>query len=426
MGLAPLLRRAASPWRGLEGLPRSVWILSAATLLNRAGTMALPFLVLYLNKGLGLPAARAGQAFIAYGLAAMVAAPLGGWLADRVGHLRVMVLSLALSGALLAGLPLLSSWPGILALTVAWSLASEAFRPASMAILTDLAPLENRKAVFALNRLAINLGMSVGPAIGGFLAVHSFKALFWLDGLTSLLAAGVILAFVRVQEVRHARGAEPGATEAPPAWKDGRFLFFILAALPVLVVFFQHEGPLPVFLVRDLGYAESFYGLLFTVNTILIVAVEVRINLGTSHWPHRWTFALGSVLYAIGFGALALTHSKTGVLATVVVWTFGEMLLLPAFSDYVAHLAPPARRGEYMGLWGLGIGVAFAFGPWLGTWMLDRTGAFTLWTTMGVLGLGSAVLLSRVRASATPGGPPAAMPSPSTGPPEARTEAPPA
>ena len=217
MGLAPLLRRAASPWRGLEGLPRSVWILSAATLLNRAGTMALPFLVLYLNKGLGLPAARAGQAFIAYGLAAMVAAPLGGWLADRVGHLRVMVLSLALSGALLAGLPLLSSWPGILALTVAWSLASEAFRPASMAILTDLAPLENRKAVFALNRLAINLGMSVGPAIGGFLAVHSFKALFWLDGLTSLLAAGVIMAFVRVQEVRHARGAEPGATEAPPA-----------------------------------------------------------------------------------------------------------------------------------------------------------------------------------------------------------------
>jgi MFS family permease len=399
MGPAALLRRAASPWRGLEGLPREVWILAAATLLNRAGTMALPFLVLYLHKGLGLPAARAGQAFIAYGLAAMVASPLGGWLADRVGYLRVMVISLLASGTLLCLLPFLSAWIAILGLTLAWSLAAEAFRPASMAILTDLAPVEQRKAVFALNRLAINLGMSVGPAIGGFLAVHSFKALFWLDGITSILSGLVILAFVRVRESRHLHGPEPGEETRPSAWRDRRFLYFLLAALPVLVVFFQHEGPLPVYLVRDLHYPESFYGLLFTVNTLLIVAIEVRLNLATAHWPHHRTFALGSVLYALGFGALALTHSRAGVLATVVVWTFGEMVLLPAFSDYVAHVAPPARRGEYMGVWGLGIGLAFAFGPWLGTWMLDRFGAVLLWSAMGALGALSALLLGRVRAS---------------------------
>lgn len=399
MGPAALLRRAASPWRGLEGLPRAVWILAAATLLNRAGTMALPFLVLYLHKGLGLPASKAGQAFIAYGLAAMVASPLGGWLADRVGYLRVMVISLLASGALLCLLPFLSAWIAILGLTLAWSLAAEAFRPASMAILTDLAPVEQRKAVFALNRLAINLGMSVGPAIGGFLAVHSFKALFWLDGITSVLSGLVILAFVRVRETRHGHDVEAAEGTQSSAWRDRAFLYFLLAALPVLVVFFQHEGPLPVHLVRDLRYPESFYGLLFTVNTVLIVAIEVRLNLATAHWPHRRTFALGSVLYALGFGALALTHSRAGVLATVVVWTFGEMVLLPAFSDYVAHVAPPARRGEYMGVWGLGIGLAFAFGPWLGTWMLDRFGAVLLWTAMGGLGLLSALLLGRVRAS---------------------------
>ncbi len=396
MGLAPLLRRAASPWKGLEGLPAPVWILSGATLLNRAGTMALPFLVLYLTKGLGLPAAQAGQAFLAYGLAAMAAAPVGGWLADRLGYLRVMVLSLAVSGALLLALPLLRSWPAVLALTVAWSFAGEAFRPASMAILTDLAPVERRKAVFALNRLAINLGMSVGPAVGGFLAVHSFRALFWLDGLTSLLSAAVILAFVRVRETRRGHEAEGAEGEGRRAWGDRAFLAFILAALPVLVVFFQHEGPLPVFLVRDLGHPESFYGLLFTVNTLLIVAIEVQLNLATSHWPHRRTFALGSVLYAVGFGALAVLHTKAGVLATVVAWTFGEMMLLPAFSDYVAHVSPPGRRGEYMGVWGLGIGLAFAFGPWLGTWVLDRVGAAILWTAMGGLGLLSALLLARV------------------------------
>jgi MFS family permease len=403
MGLAPLLHRAASPWRGLEGLPAAVWILSAATLLNRAGTMALPFLVLYLTKGLGLPAAQAGQAFVAYGLAAMAAAPVGGWLADRLGHLRVMMLSLAVSGLLLFALPLLLAWPAVLALTVAWSFAGEAFRPASMAILTDLAPVERRKAVFALNRLAINLGMSVGPAVGGFLAVHSFKAIFWLDGATSLLSAAVILAFVKVPAHLRAPGQEADAPASRGAWRDAAFLAFILAALPVLVVFFQHEGPLPVFLVRDLGHPESFYGLLFTVNTLLIVALEVQLNLATSHWPHRRTFALGSCLYALGFGAMAFLHTKVGILATVVAWTFGEMMLLPAFSDYVAHISPPDRRGEYMGVWGLGIGVAFAFGPWLGTWMLDRVGAFGLWSLMGGLGLVSAGLLAKVRVPSTAG-----------------------
>lgn len=414
MGLAPLLRRAASPWRGLEGLPPAVWILSAATLLNRAGTMALPFLVLYLTKALGLPAAQAGQAFVAYGLAAMVAAPAGGWLADRIGHLRMMTLSLAVSGGLLFALPLLRAWPAVLALTVAWSLAGEAFRPAAMAILTDLAPVERRKAVFALNRLAVNLGMSIGPAVGGFLAMHSFRALFWLDGFTSLLSAAVILAFVRVQEHRPPR--ERSADGPRGAWQDRAFLFFILAALPVLVVFFQHEGPLPVFLVRDLKFPESFYGLLFTVNTLLIVFVEVSLNLATAHWPHRRTLALGAVLYAVGFGAIAVVHSKTGILATVVAWTFGEMMLLPACSDYVAHLAPPERRGEYMGVWGLGIGTAFAFGPWLGTWMLDRWGATLLWSSMGALGLLSAALLLRIRAAGAPAGPTRPTSAPSTGP----------
>lgn len=399
MGLAPLLRRAASPWKGLEGLPVAVWILAGATLLNRAGTMALPFLVLYLHKGLGLPAAQAGQGFIAYGLAAMVASPAGGWLADRMGHLRVMMLSLAVSGSLLLALPLLRSWPAVLALTVAWALAAEAFRPAAMAILTDLAPPPRRKAVFALNRLAINLGMSIGPAVGGFLAVHSFRALFWLDGITSLLSAAVILLFVRVQETRHGPAPAGAGGEGRRVWRDAAFLGFIAAALPVLVVFFQHEGPLPIFLVRDLGYPESFYGLLFTVNTVLIVFVEVSLNLATAHWPHRRTFALGSLLYAVGFGALAVLHTRLGILATVVAWTFGEMMLLPAFSDYVAHVAPPARRGEYMGVWGLGIGLAFAFGPWIGTWVLDRHGALVLWMSMGALGLVSAAVLARVRAS---------------------------
>ncbi|MDE3245910.1 MAG: MFS transporter [Acidobacteriota bacterium] len=383
-----------NPWRGLGGLPREVWVLSAATFINRAGTMALPFLALYLMKQMGLGAAQAGQGFVVYGLGAMVAAPLGGWLADRFGPLAVMRTSLLLSGPLMLGLPLIRDVRGFLLLIGAWALVSEGFRPASMSILTDLAPPELRKAVFSLNRLAINLGMSVGPALGGFIASRSYHGLFWVDGATTLAAWGVLALMVSGRPHKREAG---GDTALLSALRDPCFSYFLLAIIPVIVVFFQHEGPMPIYLVRDLKLPESFYGSLFTLNTLMIVALEVRLNLATAHWPHRRTLMLGSLLYAVGFGAMALAHTRAMILATVAVWTFGEMVLFPAMSDYVASIAPPARRGAYMGIYTLTFSVAFSFGPWLGAWMLDAWGGPVLWPLMGVLGMVSALALSRIR-----------------------------
>lgn len=383
-----------NPWRGLGGLPREVWILSVATLLNRAGTMALPFLALYATEGMGFSPARAGEAMLAYGAAALIAAPLGGHLSDRIGSLRVMRISLTLSALLMIAIPFARSWPALLALVMVWSLAGESFRPASMAILTDLAPVERRKAVFSLNRLAINLGMSLGPVLGGLLAQHSFRALFWTDGATSLGAALVLLLAVRSDASRH-------TSEHPPrhpftALADRRLSLFLLALIPVMVVFLQHEGALPVFLVKDLGFTPAFYGSLFTLNTALIVLLEVRINLATAHWPARRTLMLGALLTAGGFGALAFLHGRLAIWATVVIWTFGEMTLMPAMSDHVAHLAPPERRGEYMGLFSMAVGLAFALGPWFGLLVMGRYGATALWVFMGLFGALSALAFGRV------------------------------
>ncbi|MBL0212017.1 MAG: MFS transporter [Holophagaceae bacterium] len=397
-----------NPWRGLGGLPRMVWVLSVATFINRAGTMALPFLALYLMKQMGLGASQAGQGFIVFGFGAMVAAPLGGWLADRHGPLMVMRTSLLLSGLLMLALPLVRDVPSFFLLIGLWALVSEGFRPASMSILADLAPPELRKAVFSLNRLAINLGMSVGPALGGFIATRSYRGLFWVDGATTLAAWAVLALLVR----NHPHQREKSSSPAPlSALRDPAMAYFLLAIIPVVVVFFQHEGPMPIFLVRDLALPESFYGSLFTINTLLIVLLEVRLNLATSHWPHRRTLMLGSLLYAIGFGAMVAAQAPAAVIATVVVWTFGEMILFPGMSDYVASIAPADRRGAYMGLYTFTFSMAFSLGPWIGTWMLDAWGGRVLWPVMGILGLVSALALSRIKPEAIsppgPGGPPA-------------------
>ena len=185
-----------NPYRGLRGLPTDVWIVFATTLVNRAGMMALPFLILYLTKYLGISVSLAGLAITAYGLGGLVTAPVAGRLADRVGPFVVLRASLALSGVVLLVVPLVRSFLAIVTLTFVWAVIADAARPATMSALSDATPADQRKAAIALNRLAINLGMSIGPAVGGFLAVVSFPLIFVVDGLTSLAAAAVLSALL--------------------------------------------------------------------------------------------------------------------------------------------------------------------------------------------------------------------------------------
>jgi predicted MFS family arabinose efflux permease len=390
-----------NPWRGLAGLPREVWALFAASVVNKAGTMVLPFFVLYLTHERGFTARQASLYVLLYGAGALVAAPFAGRLCDRLGPIRIMRTSMFVSGGILLAFPLARSGPALAVMTLALSISAESFRPANLTIFGDLVPPDLRKAGFALNRLAVNLGMSIGPALGGFLATLSFRWLFWVDGATSL-AAGVILLVATFPPHRRAAHATPieeavsDIAHGGPAHRDRTLLLFLAAFFPVMIVFFQHISSMPIYLVQDLGLSAAAYGLLFTVNTLMIVFLEVPFNLATRHWPHRRTLGLGAFLCAIGFGSLAAAWNLPSVIATVVVWTVGEMLLFPGMADYLTAIAPAHRRGEYMGLAQMMMGLAFTVGPWAGLQLLAAVGGRLLWLVMLAVGLGSAALLARV------------------------------
>jgi predicted MFS family arabinose efflux permease len=271
------------------------------------------------------------------------------------------------------------------------------FRPASLSVITHLATPEQRKPAFALQRLAVNLGMSVGPAAGGFLAAVSWPALFLVDGATSLLAAATLIFLFPKDALPPAEPSPSPAASRREGLRDPALVFFLVALVPVCIVFFQHESSMSVYLVRDVGLALWVFGLLHTVNTLLIVFLEVPLNLAMAHWPHRRSLVLGSVLVAAGFGALAFARSLPAVVATVVVWTFGEMILVPSMSSWVADTAPPDSRGAYMGLYTMAFSLALVLGAPLGTALLQHGGGRTLWLTMLALGLASAVLFLRVK-----------------------------
>jgi predicted MFS family arabinose efflux permease len=385
-----------NPWHGLRGLPREMWVLAGVTLVNRAGTMVMPFLALYLIRERGVAPGRTGLALTVYGVGALLAAPLAGWLTDRFTPLRVMVGSLLLGGAVALALPWTSGFAQFLVLVFLWAIVAEAFRPANLAAVSDLVPAEQRRPAFALVRLSINLGMSIGPAVGGLLVALSFSALFWVDGLTSI-AAGCLLA---ANTARWRRGGDQHQSAAPvrapnSAFRDRRLLFLLFAGIPVVAVFFQIQGAMAVHVVENLGWHASAFGLLFALNTGLIVLTEVPLNLRLARYPPRLSLIVGSLLIGLGFGAFAFASSVAQVVAAVVVWTCGEMAVFSALPTAVADLAPAERRGEYMGLFQLSFGIAFVLGPWAGTAALAGFGPVAMWAGAAAVAATSALLFSR-------------------------------
>ena len=375
-------------------------MIAATTFVNRVGMMALPFLVLYLTEYLHVSATRAGLAISVYGVGSLIVGPIAGRLADRIGALAVVRGSLVLTGIVVLLVPLARSFAVVIVLVFVWAIVADAGRPATMAALTGSAGPEKRRAAIALNRLAVNLGMSVGPAVGGFLAGVSFPLLFIVDGGTSLAAALVLSTALwlrhrntTTEEHEAIRTERASAfSKSSVVWRDRAALVVFATSFLANIVFAQHQGAMPLYIVRDLGFPESFYGGLFVLNTLIIVAIEVPLNLAMANRAHRPAIALAVALIAIGFGAMGLAHSAPAIFITVIIWTFGEMIMFPTMTTYVAQLAPEGRTGEYMGAFTSTFSLSLIVGPWMGAALLDRAGGPITWLVMLVIGLIAAAL----------------------------------
>jgi MFS family permease len=389
-----------NPYSGLKNIPKNIWILTFATLINRAGTMVLPFIALYARQELDVSTGDAGLVLFFYGIGAFLSSPFSGKISDKIGALKLMIISLITSGLFLFLYSVVYDFVMFLGLSFIWAVLSEAFRPASMSFISNEISSERRKTAFALNRLAINLGMSIGPVIGGVLSTINFSLLFYVDGLTSIAAAVFMLLFpwqTREKDETTVEEVITASIKKESILKNKKFIYFILALIPVEIVFFQHIGAMPLFIVNELGFPNSTFGFLVAINTVLIIFIEVPLNDSMRMWADWKSLALGSLLAGVGFGMMALTQTISPIIAAIVIWTFGEMILFPSAGDYVAKISPENKRGEYMGYFQMSFSFAFMVGPWLGTEVLEHLGSFNLWIGCLVLGLISTAMMLKLK-----------------------------
>ena len=381
-----MFRAIATAYReAFSGLSRPVWLLSIASLVNRSGTMVMPFLVLYLTEKRGFTTTQAGQVLALYGLGAMVASYAGGWLCDRFSPLKVMKVSLALTGLSFLALGHLQSRLAIAAMVLLLSLVGEAFRPANLAALAAATGPAERTRSFALLRLAVNMGMTLGPSIGGFLALYDYGWLFVADGVTCLAATG-LLWLIPASAIDGAEPSEKEEGRGSP-WRDGPFLVMMGLMFLLAVVVFQTASTFPLTLHDLYRFSEARIGLTLAINTLIIVVFEMILVHRLSARDPMAVLGFGSFLFCGGLALLPLGSSFAFAAFTVAVWTVGEMLAFPVSSSVVADRAKGGNLGSYMGVFHLAFAAAFVVAPLAGTWVYQRLGAGALWYGCGGVGI---------------------------------------
>ena len=386
-------------WQSLRDLPRAAWLLYLGTVINRFGSFVIPFLTIYAGdhfRARGYSDADATSAvaktLISYGLGHFVAALAGGYLTDKIGRRKTIALSMFTSAASMLLLSQAESLFAMMALTALTGMTTELYRPASTALLADVVTPEQRITAFAALRWALNAGFAFGPATAGFLAGYSFKWLFIGDAITSAMF-GLVAWFL----LPHGLRASGDSAKWSTAWRvmraDRRFHKLLFAQFAIALIFLKMSSTFSLH-VTSWGISKEMYGLLMSLNGVMIILMELPLTMRTRRLPQRATIAVGYLLIGFGFMLNAWATQLPGMVLVVIVFTIGEMIAMPLASAFIVDGVPPEMRGRYMGVYGLVWALALTIGPGTGVG-LHAGSPLLLWGGCGVLGVIAAVTVLR-------------------------------
>ena len=374
--------------------PRQFWLLFAGMLISAVGgSMVWPFLTIIVRQRLDIPLTTIGLLLALHSASALVTTLIAGPVADRFGRKGVMVFSLFTSALIYVAMSQASSLPAWALLMVANGALNPLFRVGSDAMVADLLPPEQRAGAFALIRMSNNVGVAIGPAVGGFLAAVSYDWAFFAAAVASV-AFGLLVLFLVTETMpaqKEAQGEDNSSGGYGHLLRDRRFVAFCavttLAIVPSALVFVL----LPVYGKEQYGVVESQYGFVMATNAAMVVLFQYPVTKGTERFAPLPVMAAGALFYALGVGSIALGTGFGHFLLSMVVLTIGEMLLVPTGTTLAANLSPPDMRGRYMGFYGLTWRVGIGLGPVLGGFLNDQIGPVAIWYGGLVAGLAASL-----------------------------------
>ena len=383
------------------GYPRQFWLLFWGVLVNSSGSsMVWPFLTIYLRQRLDVPLTTIALLLTANALAGLASTSIAGPAVDRFGRKGAMVVSLGVGCLFMLALGRVETLAGAVALMVFKGMTDPLYRVGSDAMVADLIPPAKRANAYALLRMIANLGVAIGPSIGGFITAVSYTLAFSVAAATALIYALLVAVFMR--ETIPQWPADERAKQVRgygPVLRDRPFLAFCVAYSFAGMAYSLMMVLLPVYVKENFGVPESAYGFILATNAVMVVLFQYGVTRLTQRYYHLPVLAVGSLFYALGVGSVALGAGFTGFLVSMIILTIGELIMIPTSTALTANLAPPDMRGRYMGVYGLTWGVAMGIGPVLGGTLNDRVAPVAIWyagLVLGVIATVGFLVLARV------------------------------
>jgi len=378
------------------GLSRDVWLLSIVMLINRSGTMVIPFLGIFLTQEEGFSIVQTGYIMSFVGVGSVLGTYLGGRLTDATGYYGVQFWSLMLSGLGFLFMPFVDG-------LMAWCLTilivnaiADAFRPANQAAIGFYSKEENRTRSISLVRLAINLGFSAGPVVGGIVAVaFGYDWLFVLDGLTCIAAALMFRYFLpkkkknvqNKEDILDAPIPDIPKSSVKSPYRDPYFILFVLCNMCMAIAFVQFMFSLTIYFKDILLIQENWVGILLGLNGLVVAALEMPFvhiyeEKGYKKLP---TIIIGTLLIGLSYLVLPITPFAGIAVVCMMLLTVGEIISFPFSATYALNKATPENRGAYMGLFGISWSVALIFSPLIAAGLINNYGYDVTWLVIGSL-----------------------------------------
>jgi len=376
--------------------PGQFWILFVGMFISTVGSsMIWPFLTLYVSKKLELPLTQAASLVTINAVMGLIFSFISGPITDRIGRKWVMVASLFVNGCMYLVMSQANTYAMFALCQAVMGAFNPLYRVGADAMLSDLIPAEKRSSAFSLLRTSNNLGVAIGPALGGFIASRSYTIAFFIAA-AGLIFYSLLVAF-QAHETLPAEAAASLKGKRVFAgygyiFHDREFMGFVVSFTFTSMLASLIWVLLPVYANQNYGISESLYGWIPTTNAIMVVAFQYLINQVTRRHKPLWVLAAGTAFYAIGTTAVALFTGFWGFWLCMVIVTVGELVLIPTATTFTANQAPIEMRGRYMSIYNLTASLASAVAPIVGGILNDSLGPKTIWYGGGAIGIFSVLL----------------------------------